>query len=124
MKRISRNALIIATVISITGCKKTYTYTSPSINDYMPLQAGHSITYQLDSTVFTFYGTIKEVHSYIAKDSIENQLTDNTGRLSWRVVRYYRDARDTTAWHPVSTYMITPLANSINTGCSRARPSI
>ncbi len=113
MKKISRSTLIIAIVTSIVGCKKTDTYSSPSINDYMPLYANHSLTYQLDSTIFTYYGTIKEVHSYIAKDSIEGTLTDNTGRPSWRVARYYRDARDITAWHPVSTYMITPLANTI-----------
>jgi hypothetical protein len=79
----------------------------------MPLYAGHSLLYQLDSTVFTVYGTVKEVHSYLAKDSIEGTFTDNTGRPSWRVTRYYRDGRDTTAWHPVSTYMITPLATTI-----------
>ena len=113
MNKPIRNALILSCGITITGCHKTAVYTSPAIGDYLPLYAGHCITYQLDSIVYTHFGTVPEQHSYMVKDSIENPVSDAGGRASWRVVRYYRNEGDTSVWQPVNAYMITPLASTI-----------
>ena len=107
------NLLILSCLSGIAGCHKTDSFTGPFIEDYMPLHAGHSITYRLDSIVFTHFGTVWEQHSYIVKDSIENAITDAAGRPSWRMVRYYRDANDATVWRPAGVSMITALPAAI-----------
>src|SRR4051812_3865786 len=100
-------AFILAGIIGLSGCHKTdYAYSGSSIQDYMPLYAGHSITYQVDSILYTHYGSVLEQHSYIVKDSIEALVTDAIDRPSWRMVRYFRNSADTTAWQPGGTSMI------------------
>jgi len=114
MKNHFHRAVILAGMIGLAGCHKTdYSYSGSSIQDYMPLYVGHSITYQMDSILYTHFGSVLERHFYIVKDSIEGTVTDASDRPSWRMVRYFRDNADTTAWQPGGTCMITPLRSTI-----------
>jgi hypothetical protein len=114
-KKLSRAALIIVAVLLVTiGCKKTITYSmAPLTNYYMPLQVGKYITYRLDSLNFYFYGQLDTLTSYLAKDSVEEAITDNQGRPSWLVVRYLSDTTGTLPWTPTMTYMVTYLGNTL-----------
>mgnify|MGYP000925351087 CR=1 FL=1 len=99
-------AFLIAGAIS---CKKTETYPTEAVGDFLPLQVGKYITYRLDSMVFSNFGRNIEIHRYQVKHVIDAQVTDNLGRTSFRVYTYIRDSAGTGYWNPNGTYYITPL---------------
>lgn len=107
--------LILAfAAFSFFSCtKKTEQYTSAPLSDYYPLQVGKYITYRVDSTVYTNFGHVTEIHSYQVKHSIDALTTDNLGRPAYRVFRYIRDTAGTQPWTPNGSYFITPLDQSI-----------
>lgn len=81
--------------------------------EFVPLQPGKYITYQLDSLVFTQAGRAEETHTYQEKHVVDAQITDNLGRSSYRIFRFLRDEAGTQSWAPSGSYFITPLPNSI-----------
>src|SRR4030095_16352515 len=98
-KPLTLAAAIFLTAIIINGCsKESETLPTASIADYYPLEIGTSVTYRMDSTVFVNLNSTEEIHSYVAKDSVEAQVTDNLNRLSYRVHRYIRDTAETQPW--------------------------
>lgn len=88
--------------------KTTETYQTAHLSEYFPVQVGKYITYRLDSTVFTSFGTVTEVHSFQEKQVVDAQFTDGSGRASYRVLRYTRDTAGTRPWAPAGSYSITP----------------
>jgi hypothetical protein len=113
----TRLSLLAITLFLLFSCtKKTEIFESEALSDYMPLSTGKYITYRVDSTVFSNYQRLAEVHSYQVKNVIESQITDNLGRLSYRVFRYRSNINDTInpqVWIPDGTSFITPLADQI-----------
>jgi hypothetical protein len=100
--------LVTATFFIVGGCKKTTaTVQTAQLTDYLQLQPGKYITYQMDSVRFTNFGTIETTTSYQAKDVIDTLITDNLGRPSWRVIRYLSDSTGSAPWTEDETYMIT-----------------
>lgn len=96
------------------GCKRqTEEFKSESLSDYFPLQVGKYITYRLDSTVFTNFGTGVAVHSYQEKQIVDAQITDALGRDSYRIFRFIRDTAGTQPWAPAGSYAITPTDKTI-----------
>jgi hypothetical protein len=96
------------------GCdKKTEEFTSAPLSDYLPLQVGKYITYRLDSTVFTNFGTVTVVNSYQEKHVIDSKFIDASGRGSYRIFRFLRDTAGNKPWAPAGTYSITPTDNTI-----------
>ena len=97
----------------VVSCKKeNYTYTSESVNDYFPLKTGRYITYELDSTLFIHFGQKDTVVSYQVQDRVDSQITDNLGRLGYRIFRFIR--KDSSqAWRPNNTFEAIPTVNSI-----------
>jgi hypothetical protein len=77
----------------------------------MQLQVGKYITYRLDSLKFINFGDT--LTSYLAKDVIDDSITDGSGRPSWRVIRYLSDTNGTAPWIPTEAYMITPTRETI-----------
>lgn len=111
MKPLIPIALLLLTA---TGCKHDIeTYSSESLPDYLPLQVGKSIIYRLDSTVFTEFGRSEEVHYYQEKQEVAAQLTDNLGRISYRINRHLRDSAGAGQWQAVGNYLITPLEKTV-----------
>ncbi len=99
---------IACCLLTLSQCKKsTATVQSAALTDYLQLQPGKYITYRLDSTLFTNFGTQTTTVSYQAKDIIDTLITDALGRPSWRVIRYLRDTAGTQSWVTDQTYMIT-----------------
>jgi hypothetical protein len=96
------------------GCGKTVeTYTSSPLSDYVPLQAGKYITYRLDSTVFSNFGTVNVVKSFQEKQVVDSKFTDATGRDSYRIFRFTRDTAGTQPWVSAGTYVITPTDKTV-----------
>jgi hypothetical protein len=87
----------------------------------IPLQVGKSITYQLDSTVFTQAGRQMETHSYQEKNVIDGQFIDNSGRTSYRIYRYLRNEAGTSPWIPAGTHTITALDNTVEVNQNNIR---
>ncbi|HEU4610313.1 MAG TPA: hypothetical protein VFS31_19470, partial [Chitinophagaceae bacterium] len=104
----------IITILLLLGCtRKTEEFTSEPLSDYLPLQVGKYITYRLDSTVFTNFGTVTEVHSYQEKQIVDAQTTDASGRPAYRILRYIRDVAGTQPWAPAGTYFIVPTNKTV-----------
>jgi hypothetical protein len=96
------------------GCKKeTEEFTSAPLSDYFPLQVGKYVTYRLDSTVFTNFGTATETHSYQEKQIVDAQITDAQGRESYRILRFIRDTAGIQPWAPTGSYFVTPTTKTI-----------
>src|SRR4249919_2975293 len=85
-------------LLSVMACKKTYQYPSDPLSAYVPQQVGKYITYRMDSLIFVNFGTQDTILKYLAKDAIDDSITDNLGRPSWRVVRYISDTTGTAPW--------------------------
>jgi len=97
----------------IFSCDEKEEFTSESLSEYIPLGVGKYITYRLDSTVFTSFGRVTEIHRYQVRHLIEAAITDNLGRPSYRVVRYLSDSTGSTPWLASGTYFITPLTDQV-----------
>ena len=100
-------------ILLFTSCKKEDApYSTPSLDEYYPLQVGKYITYNLDSTLFVNFGRNSTIVHYQAQDRIDAEITDNSGRKAFRVIRFIRP--DSTAeWVPDNTFMVVPTENSI-----------
>lgn len=112
-KKINLVTFVPAVLIFFSCTKTTETYQTDPLSVYVPLQVGKYITYRLDSTVFTAFGSTTEVHSYLEKQVVDAQITDASGRPSYRIIRYLKDTADTSAWASAGTYFITPTTNTI-----------
>lgn len=98
----------------LLGCKKEMEALSTEpLSDYLPVTKGKYITYRLDSSIFTNFGTAIEVHSYQEKNVVDTLLTDNLGRPSYRVYRFLGDTAATPTWKAAGTYYVTLAKQSI-----------
>lgn len=114
MKKATRLPLFfIFSMAVLIGCSKSDDFTSSSISDYYPLQLGKYITYRLDSTVFVNFQTIQAVHKYQVRNIVDAQVTDAQGRLAYRIRQMIRDTAGLQPWADNATFLITPLANSL-----------
>lgn len=106
--------LLSLTVLFLSSCtQESLTYTSDAVSDYVPLKVGNYITYRVDSTVFPNFGRTVETHSYQEKQVVDAQIPDASGRPSYRIIRYVRDVAGTQGWQTDGTYLVTPLAQTI-----------
>lgn len=106
--------LFLIILLTVSACKKSYyTYQTDQLTDYLSLQSGKTITYRMDSTNFTFFGTTRTVTSYLVQDVIDTTILDNLGRPTWRVFRYITDTAQSQPWTSLETYTITPTINTI-----------
>jgi hypothetical protein len=106
-------------ILAIVSCKKEtevpdgHDYEAARLAEILPLQVGKTITYQTDSLVFTNFNRNEEIHSYIEKDTIDNQFLDAMGRTSYRVTRFMQDMNALRPWFSSGTYFITPTSSTV-----------
>ncbi|MFM2339218.1 MAG: hypothetical protein RL115_2411, partial [Bacteroidota bacterium] len=108
--------LLVLVIISsfLYSCtSKVENFSTDNVKDYIPLSTGKYITYRMDSTVFTVFGTVTEVHSYQVKYQIDLPIKDNEGRDAYRVFRYRRDLAGTQPWEPFGLLLVTPVDNQM-----------
>lgn len=107
--------ILIASVFMVSCSKETETFETDIPSDYFSFQKGKYIIYDLDSTLFVNFGQKDTVVSYEAKDVVDEEVTDNTQRKAWRILRYLRPAGSTNEadWKPNMTYLAIPNQNSV-----------
>jgi len=106
-KELSAAVILLVTLSALIGCKKTSYHHDDLTMYYNPLQVGKYAVYQLDSLTFYYYGQLDTITHYLAKDSVEEAITDNEGRPGWRVVRYLSNLSGTAPWIPSLTFWVT-----------------
>jgi hypothetical protein len=114
MKWKSGVALLIGfVVLAFSGCSKKDPLQTESPADYYPLEIGRYIIYRMDSLKFINVGSQDTTISHLAKDVVEDSITDNLGRPSYRVIRYLNDTAGSGDWMPSIAYLVTPTRNSV-----------
>ncbi|MEP7164956.1 MAG: hypothetical protein ABI741_09680 [Ferruginibacter sp.] len=105
MKKFPFLLFTVFVIISFSACKKSSEdFQTAPLSDYFPLTVGKYITYDLDSLVYTNFGTTTEVHSYQVKYETDAQITDNLGRPAYRIIRYIR-SNAAAPWLSDNTFM-------------------
>lgn len=108
--------VFLIAAFALYACKKqTGTVNTVPVNEYMPMQVGKYIHYRLDSMTFIHLGQQDTIVSYDAKDVVEGEITDNTGRPTFRVVRYLRNLNSTNEadYSARLTYFVTPTRDAV-----------
>ena len=100
-------------LLLISCSEKTEQLQTDQVADFVNLQPGKYITYRTDSLVFPNFGRNTATHKYQEKHLIDAQITDNEGRLSYRVFRFIRDSAGTQPWKNRGTYFITPVGDQL-----------
>ncbi len=100
-------------VVTICSCNKDNPLVTDTPADYYPIHVGSYIIYRMDSLKFVNVGSQDSIISYHAKEVVDDSITDNLGRLSYRVIRYLSDTNEIAPWTPSIAYMVTPLAGSV-----------
>ena len=99
-------------LISFNACNKSSVdFQTPQLSEYYPLEIGKYITYNLDSLIYTNFGTSTETHSYQVKYQVDSQFIDNMNRPAFRIFRYIRST-PTGIWLPDNSF------TAVNTGTS------
>jgi len=98
--------------VLFSACKKqTEEFASDTISDYMPLQRGKYIVYQLDSFRYKKQSLVPLTISYQVKFEVDALITDNLGRPAYRIYRYLR-SNPADPWVIDDTYMAVNTDNS------------
>ncbi|MFY7964810.1 MAG: hypothetical protein ACOVO1_07920 [Chitinophagaceae bacterium] len=106
--------LIVVLSTFFFSCKKSMeTLTPIVINDLYPITVGKTFIYRLDSTLPINFGASLATKSYQAKDSVESNFMDASGRNSFRIFRYLRDTLGIQPWTFTATYYTTIETNKI-----------
>ena len=96
-----------------SGCNKSNPLQTDTPADYYPMHVGSYIIYRMDSLKFVNVGSEESIISYLAKEVVEDSISDNLGNPSYRVVRYLSDTNGISGWTPSVAYMVTPFRNSV-----------
>ena len=110
------NKLILLSITSIfilAGCKKQDgTINIAAASDYLPLNVGKFITYNLDSTLYINFGSKDTVVKYQVQDRVDAQVSDNIGRTAFRILRFIR--KDSTqSWRANNTFLAIPTSTGV-----------
>jgi hypothetical protein len=97
----------------ICSCNKSNPLVTDSPADYYPMHVGNYIIYRMDSLKYINVGSQDTLISYHAKEVVEDSISDNLGRPSYRVIRYLSDTNEISQWVPSIAYMVTPLKGSV-----------
>ncbi len=100
----------ILLVVVFSACENSKEeFVTESYKEYFPLGISKSITYRVDSTVFTQSGSKVEVHKYQVKHTVQSEIADNQGRKAYLINRLIRNEAGTTPWLENGNYTVTPL---------------
>ena len=100
-------------ILLLNACKKENdVFSTITLDSYYPLQTGKYITYQLDSLVYTNFGTQDTTISYEVKYQVDSLITDNLGRPAYRLFRFIRKSAPQ-PWVPSGTFMAVNSTSSV-----------
>jgi hypothetical protein len=114
VKRIILSAVIIMMIaFMFYACRKQTNSVVPDMGyAYYPYGIGKYAVYSLDSIIYNGYNSTVDTNQYLIKDTCVDTFTDNQGRLSYLIARYFWDSTLQT-WQEGMDYYITPTAGSI-----------
>jgi hypothetical protein len=115
MNRNVFSALLLAAVFSIAlfSCKKeTDNKYSEYSRAYFPLQIGHYVVYDVDTTLWDDFTQTKTLHHYQMRYTVSDTFRDNANRLSYGLDVHIRKT-DTVAWQPHRVIIVTPTASNL-----------
>lgn len=101
--------LLLAISFLLIKCNKKEVLSSPALSDYYPMKLGKYIVYRADSTVTTQFGVALAVRSYLFKDSVADEITDNLGRKAYRIYRKITDTNGVAPYQSLATIMTVPV---------------
>lgn len=104
--------LLLISLLSACSGKAELTLAG-TINDYMPLQTGRSLTYRLDSVIYPSQGSSTVTRSHVVRDRMDAEVLDLQGRRSMRIVRALRNSVDTTRWTDKEQFLAIPAGNTL-----------
>lgn len=113
--KLSFRAVCLVTCLGFlfSGCNKSNPLVTDTPADYYPMKLGNFIIYRMDSLKFINVGSRDTTISYLAKEVVEDSISDNLGRPSFRVTRYLSDTNGISEWTPSIAFMVTPLSGSV-----------
>lgn len=110
MYRLVLYCLLITSILSLGACEDKVE--EPVVLDgdsYFPMQPGHWVIYQVDSTIYdAFLATGSKITSWQVKEELGKRFTDNEGRSAITIKRYIRQD-STVAWsdeQPIVWYAV------------------
>lgn len=99
--------LLITLIVSLASCRPSPPQEGLSIDEFIPLTTGKTITYRVDSLVFTQFGRQVQTRSYLMRYAIDSSFLDNQGRKSYRMIRTICDTLQSQPWRPDGSFYIT-----------------
>lgn len=115
MKKWLLPVLFIAIIASISSCKKENdtAYSNDLTRGYYPLQKGHYVLYDVDSTIYDdFSQTATLRHSQVRYD-VADTFLDNQNRVSYQVEVRQR-LSDSTGFLTNDVFFVTPTPNGLD----------
>ncbi|MEO7445631.1 MAG: hypothetical protein ABIT96_05080 [Ferruginibacter sp.] len=104
---------IASLVLLLASCSKSSeTFSAQPLEKWYPLTPGKYVTYALDSTVYTNFGTVLTVRSYQVKYVNDSLVNDALGRPGTRIIRYIRKT-SAAPWLPDAAFFALKTNNSI-----------
>jgi len=95
----SKLALSIILIVFLASCRSNQPQQGFSVEEFSPLTSGKTITYRIDSLVFTQFGRQVETRSYLMRYTIDSSFLDNQGRKSYRIIRIQTPLRPGAQWN-------------------------
>lgn len=86
---------IAGLVLGFNSCKKDPPPTVDLGMSYFPVNIGHYVVYNVDSTVYDDFDHDTDIYRYQIKEIIESEFTDNEGRPALRIERWIKNYNDT-----------------------------
>ncbi|MFP5471024.1 MAG: hypothetical protein ACLGGV_05465 [Bacteroidia bacterium] len=103
MKSVRLHILIAFVGFAFSSCKEKTTKPEDFYYDYFPVEVGSWVTYDVEDTRYDVQITTE---TYQLKELIESETTDNQGRPSLRMLRYWRTA-DSLPWEIKDVWLST-----------------
>lgn len=100
-------------ILLICSCTKSDPLVTDAPADYYPMHVGNYIIYRMDSIKYINVGSADTIVSYLAKEVVQDSITDNMGRPSYRIIRYLSDTSGIGPWTESIAYMVTPTKTSV-----------
>ncbi len=93
MKTINYSVVIVALFLFFASCKKNEEQATIYLGyDYFPVNVGHELYYDADSTITDEFTSTTRTHHFQIKEVIASTFLDNEGRTAERIERYVRDS--------------------------------
>lgn len=105
---------LVVWVVFLQGCKRQV-IPAEDIDlgkEYYNLTVGYDIEYAVDSIIYDDFNQRIDTFSLEFKDAVVDTFTDNEGRLSYRIQRYYRQD-STYAWSEHYNFYATPTSSRL-----------